>query len=126
MKCTWKGSPHDRAANWIMFEDPLGLQPVAPNLIQRYHMALFYFLTTSNGEKPWNTCNPPRENESDKCLYIGNEIEGIVNANATRWLSRDARVRMDMVCFVILYRISLRWKSVSTICKHSCPLVETR
>jgi hypothetical protein len=83
-----EGSPYYRAANWIMFEDPLRLQPEAPNLIQRYHMALFYFLTTSNGEKPWNTCNPPGENESDKCTYIGDEIEGIVDANATRWLSK--------------------------------------
>jgi hypothetical protein len=83
-----EGSPYYRAANWVMFEDPLRLQPEAPNLIQRYHMALFYFLTTSNGEKPWNTCNPPGENESDKCTYIGDEIEGIVDANATRWLSK--------------------------------------
>ena len=82
-----EGSPQDRAADWIMFEDPLGLSPNAPNLMQRYHMALFYFLTTNNGEKPWNSCNPPRENETDECLYIANEFDDMGNRNATRWLS---------------------------------------
>jgi hypothetical protein len=82
-----ESSPQDRAADWIMFEDPLGLSPNAPNLIQRYHLTLFYFLTTKNGDEPWRSCNPPRGNESDKCTYIGNEYDGIVDANATRWLS---------------------------------------
>ncbi len=34
-----EGSPHSHAAEWIMFKDPLGLSPNAPNLIQRYQMA---------------------------------------------------------------------------------------
>jgi hypothetical protein len=82
-----EGSPQDRAAEWIMFEDPLGLPTNAPNLIQRYHMALFYFLTTNNGEKAWNSCNQPRENETDECLYVAGEFDYDGNRSATRWLS---------------------------------------
>ena len=57
------GSPYDRAAKWIMFEDPRRLQPDADNLIQRYQLVLFYFLTTNNGRTRWKSCNPPLENE---------------------------------------------------------------
>jgi hypothetical protein len=80
------GSPQDRAAKWIMKVDPLGLSPNAPNLIQRYHMALFYFLTTYNEAKPWRSCNPPRENETDECLYVAGKFDD-GNRSATRWLS---------------------------------------
>jgi Leucine-rich repeat (LRR) protein len=80
-------SPQDHAAEWIMFEDPLGLSPNAPNLIQRYQMTLFYFLTTNNGEKPWRSCNPPHGNETDECLYIAHEFDDMGNRTATRWLS---------------------------------------
>jgi hypothetical protein len=63
------GSPYDRAADWIMFEDPVRLPPDAPNLIQRYQLVLFYFLTTNNGEKRWNSCNPPLPNETDTVSF---------------------------------------------------------
>jgi hypothetical protein len=82
-----EGSPHSHAADWIMFKDPLGLSPNAPNLIQRYQMALFYFLTTNNGNKPWRSCNPPRGNETDECLYIAHEFDDLGDRTATRWLS---------------------------------------
>jgi hypothetical protein len=82
-----EGSPHSHAAEWIMFKDPLGLSPNAPNLIQRYQMALFYFLTTNNGDKPWRSCNPPRGDETDECLYIAHEFDDVGNRPATRWLS---------------------------------------
>lgn len=89
------GSPYDRAANWIMNEDPVSLSPDAPNLIQRYHLALFYFLTTDNGKKRWNSCNPPRANESETCIYQDIEfsdtlVEYTVYKNVSdsiRWMS---------------------------------------
>jgi hypothetical protein len=83
-----EGSPHSHAADWIMCKDPLGLSPNAPNLIQRYQMALFYFLTTNNGNKPWRSCNSPRGNETDECLYIAHEFDDDGNRAATRrWLA---------------------------------------
>jgi hypothetical protein len=94
-----KGSPQDRAAEWIMFEDPLGLPTNASNLIQRYHMALFYFLTTNNGEKAWNSCNQPRENETDECLYVAGEFDDLGNRSATRWLSGTHECEwIDVLC----------------------------
>jgi hypothetical protein len=89
------GSPHDRAANWIMFEDPLHLEPEAPNLLQRYQLALFYFLTTNNGQKRWNSCNPPLENEDDSCVYkdpqfVGDTVETLVYKDTPgkiRWMA---------------------------------------
>ncbi len=82
-----EGSPHSRAADWIMFEDPLALPPNEPGVFQRYQMALFYFLTTNNGEKPWRSCNPPSRNETDECLYIAHIFDDMGNRSATRWLS---------------------------------------
>jgi len=89
------GSPYDRAADWIMFEDPILLPPDAPNLIQRYHLVLFWYLTTQNGEKRWNSCNPPLENESDNCVFQDIEfsntfVEYTVYQNVTgmtRWMA---------------------------------------
>jgi len=89
------GSAYDRAADWIMFEDPLNLPPDAPNLIQRYLLALFWFVTTRNGKKQWNSCNPPLENETDTCVFqeVGFNnavVEYTVYRNVTsmtRWMA---------------------------------------
>ena len=62
-----KGSAHDRAADWIMFDDPMSLDPLADNLIQRYLLALFYFITTQNG--PWKSCNQPGDGEDHSCDF---------------------------------------------------------
>ena len=69
-------SPYDRAAQWIMYDDPLKLSPEAPNLIQRYHLALLYYLTTKNGKERWNSCTPPMANETESCTFQSIEFTG--------------------------------------------------
>lgn len=86
------GSPHDRAATWIMYEDPQRLTPRSDNLIQRYLLALFYFMTTENEMTPWKSCSRPRETEDDSCdllKFTRNPDDTIsyVPEPATRWLS---------------------------------------
>jgi hypothetical protein len=60
----------------IMYEDPLALPPEAPNLIQRYHLALLYYLTTKNGNGRWNSCNPPTADETEFCTFQSIEFTG--------------------------------------------------
>jgi hypothetical protein len=83
------GSAHDRAAEWIISEDPRALPPEAPNLIQRYHLALLYYLTTQNNKTRWNSCNPPMSNETEFCTFQevqwDNSYEDI--PNQTRWMA---------------------------------------
>ena len=89
------GSPYDRAAKWIINEDPLSLSIDAINLIQRYHLVLFYYLTTKNGKERWNSCNPAGANETDICIYQEIEftdtfVEYTVYRNVSdsvRWMS---------------------------------------
>jgi hypothetical protein len=89
------GSPHALAAEWIMYEDPLALSPDAPNLIQRYHLVLLYYLTTKNGETRWNSCSPPMANETNFCTFqsidfTGDEIEYTVYTDIpdqVRWMA---------------------------------------
>mmetsp|Transcript_6396 Transcript_6396/g.11657 ORF Transcript_6396/g.11657 Transcript_6396/m.11657 type:complete len:586 (+) Transcript_6396:70-1827(+) len=89
------GSPYDRAAKWIIKEDPFSLSPDAINLIQRYHLVLFYYLTTKNGKESWNSCNPPGANETDTCVYQDIEftdtfVEYTIYRNVSdsvRWMS---------------------------------------
>ena len=87
------GTIYDRAARWIMFEDPMALNPDAPNLLQRYTAALFWFMTTREGEEPWLSCNKPGPNETDSCVYktwnraSNNCVYYIDQPGSTRWLS---------------------------------------
>jgi hypothetical protein len=87
------GTPHDMAANWIIAEDPAKLGSEAPNLIQRYLLALFYFITTNNGSTPWRSCNRPTgDEEEDECQFeritrFDNDSIGYVPETAVRWLS---------------------------------------
>ena len=67
-KLTNTSTPHYKALQWILHKDPLQLPKSATNLIQRYILVLFYFLTTKNG--PWRTCNPATlENETHICDF---------------------------------------------------------
>ena len=84
-------TPHDRAANWIIFEDPQRLTPVSDNLIQRYLLALFYFMTSENEASPWKSCGRPLDNQ-DSCQYERFTRESddsitFIPEPATRWLS---------------------------------------
>lgn len=85
------GSPHDRAANWIMFEDPQRLTPLSDNLIQRYLLALFYFMTSDNEENPWRSCGRPQGTldtcEFEKFTTLPNDTITFVPEMATPWLS---------------------------------------
>lgn len=84
-------SPHEKAADWIMNDDPLQLPPDSPNLIQRYLLAVFYFASTELG--PWLSCNPPAEGENSTCLYQElTQVEpGLVYGQKEwiRWLSDE-------------------------------------
>lgn len=86
------GSSHDLALQWMVFEDPLGLSPNDPGLLQRYIVALFWYLTTSNGESPWRSCNKPGPGEGDDCIFqvfirTQNDAVTYIDQQATRWLS---------------------------------------
>lgn len=84
-------SPYTKAVEWVIYEDPMQLEPEAANFMQRYLMAYFYFATVVDG--PWRNCNPTVTNETDFCnfeklLSIFPEFfEGIPS---TRWLSQEA------------------------------------
>lgn len=68
-----------KALNWILYEDPLQLEPSAENFIQRFIMTLFYFQTSIEG--PWEACDP---SGPELCYSkIISKIESLGNA----WLS---------------------------------------
>jgi len=87
-----KGSPYDKAANWMISNDSAKVRSDAPNWRQRYLLALFYFLTTGNGKNPWRTCNPPVDTENDSCEFdqISRQADDslvYIKKPAVRWLS---------------------------------------
>jgi hypothetical protein len=90
------GTPYDLAANWIMFEDPMNLSPDAPNLIQRYVLTLFYYMTTNNRQTKWLSCNPPEPEENENCTFLvlqprfdeyDDEAQYVEEDGWSRWLS---------------------------------------
>ena len=89
-----------KAWEWLAFEDPMQLPATAPNVLQRFSAALFYFSTSQQG--PWKACDPsnPTTEKNDTCYYyglLGNgtfnvprnslEYERFEEVQATRWLS---------------------------------------
>lgn len=107
-------SPEHKAKEWIIWEDPMELEPTAPNLIQRFTLATLYFETHQLGD--WRSCNRPgvqdqivevivdekgnREdeeeqlslngNDADECqrlLLAGIKVETFQPIPAIRWLS---------------------------------------
>jgi hypothetical protein len=87
------GTPHYRAVEWIMNEDPLQMEPNNPRLLQRYMMAFLYYHTTKNGEESWRSCNPPQGDEVDTCTYLeftrldNDTIAYTPKEDRIRWLS---------------------------------------
>lgn len=81
-------SPYAKATEWIIYEDPMEVEPEEANFIQRYTMAYFYYATTIDG--PWRSCNPPVGDEQSSCSHsklvavFPNSYEEVP---ATRWLS---------------------------------------
>jgi len=71
-----------------------GLSPSASNLLQRFMMAFLWFHTTENGETEWKSCNPPREGESNTCVFSKFIVDGNLEdayfepiPDQLRWLS---------------------------------------
>jgi hypothetical protein len=88
------GTPHDRAATWMLEEDP----PLAvndANVVQRYLLVLFYMMTTDNGQ-PWLSCNAPKVQNSDNttCQYqrysVNDTSDEVIYTpeRSFRWLSK--------------------------------------
>jgi len=61
------GSPYEQAYLWMKYNDTLGVEPNDPNFVQRFALVSFYYATTV--DEPWNTCNPPEDDEEDNCIY---------------------------------------------------------
>ena len=90
-------TPHHKALQWILHEDPMELLADAPNLIQRYILTLFYFQTSA--ERPWRSCNPPNETlllekgshrcELEEIIWVHPELVFKSVPNQTRWLSYE-------------------------------------
>jgi hypothetical protein len=73
-----------KALEWIVHEDPLQLEPAADNLLQRFLLSCFYYLTTQ--QRPWKYCNPPNGTNGDICMFrffFSPEVE----VEGTSWLS---------------------------------------
>jgi hypothetical protein len=81
-------TPYFQAKEWILHEDPMELLPDAPNLVQRFLLAVFYF--DSHKEADWISCNRDIEGKNETCSLqkiVGIsplEYEGVA---ANRWLS---------------------------------------
>ncbi|CAB9498794.1 leucine Rich Repeat [Seminavis robusta] len=72
--------PKFKALDWIVFEDPLQLDPDATNLLQRFIVVLTYFQTSR--ESDWLDCGPSATN--DATCWI--QVRGY-EALASRWLT---------------------------------------
>mmetsp|Transcript_11705 Transcript_11705/g.33653 ORF Transcript_11705/g.33653 Transcript_11705/m.33653 type:complete len:610 (+) Transcript_11705:157-1986(+) len=99
-------TPYHMAANWILYDDPSQLEVGDIQLEQRFALAVLYYSTTSNGSKPWNSCNPFNFSEGEAdfaashnvlivtidknyCTVmqrVGNE-KWIAGTSKNRWLS---------------------------------------
>jgi hypothetical protein len=102
-----EGNPLNVAAKWILFEDPRNQEPTATTrlqenlppkeLLQRFLLVYFYYLTSQNGERPWRSCNPPPTTKplETGCLFDfpirNNEDETFEFASreGIRWLSSE-------------------------------------
>lgn len=84
------GSPPDKVSNWIIFLDPLNLSADALNLIQRYLLVLFYYMTTDNGNRPLLSCNPPEGDDDISCVLSElwrESNDSLTSTPAVCWLS---------------------------------------
>ncbi|CAB9504748.1 receptor-like protein kinase [Seminavis robusta] len=73
--------PKFRALDWIVFADPLQLDPDANNLLQRFIVVLTYFQTSR--ESDWRACAPPTTAQGETC-----EIQIVSSGSfASRWLA---------------------------------------
>lgn len=92
-------SPHRLAAQWMLYEDPLALQDLNDDFLQRYIMAFLWYDSTNNGESPWRSCNPSFAQEDDDCTFL-------------KW----ERLPNDEVCFEEVPK-QKRWMSGADTCQ---------
>jgi hypothetical protein len=64
------GTPHQMAADWIIYTDPMQLSPQSDHIVQRYLLTLFYYQMSQNGKSPWRSCNPPTGSQNDTCVFL--------------------------------------------------------
>ncbi|CAB9522528.1 leucine Rich Repeat [Seminavis robusta] len=72
--------PKFEALDWIVFEDPLQLNPDANNLLQRFIVVLTYFQTSQ--ESDWLDCGPSTTGNDDTCWIQTQGLESL----ESRWL----------------------------------------
>ncbi|CAB9527413.1 LRR receptor-like serine threonine-protein kinase [Seminavis robusta] len=72
--------PKIKALDWIVFEDPLQLNPDASNLLQRFILSLTYFQTSRKSD--WLTCSPSTTANDETCWIQILDWESL----ASRWL----------------------------------------
>ncbi|CAB9512112.1 leucine Rich Repeat [Seminavis robusta] len=69
--------PKFKALDWIVFEDPLQLNPDANNILQRFILSLTYFQTSQEGD--WLYCGPSETADDETCWHV--------ESLASRWLT---------------------------------------
>ena len=123
-------TPHYKAAQWIMYEDPLQMDVQNPLLIQRYMMAFLYFHTSRNGEQPWRACEPKRHT----CITPAPGIESLDSeeyyAQCPEWECNPPKEGEDDTCTSLEFtRLDndcidyepkankVRWLSGQAVCK---------
>jgi hypothetical protein len=65
-----EGSPQNKAAKWIIYEDSATLCPQDDTFIQRYVIAVFYFSTRG---KRWVECRAPDTHDDPKSISDANQ-----------------------------------------------------
>ncbi|CAB9507492.1 LRR receptor-like serine threonine-protein kinase [Seminavis robusta] len=73
--------PKLKALDWIVFEDPMQLNPDVNNLLQRFILSLTYFQTSR--ESDWLACGPSKTANDETC-WIDINVSGSVGS---RWLT---------------------------------------
>jgi hypothetical protein len=84
------GSAEALAADWIMYDDPAALEIDSPRLLQRFVLTFLYFHTTELGEGEWRSCNPPKDDEDDRCQFL--ELDRQPNGTEA-FIPIDGRIR---------------------------------
>jgi hypothetical protein len=84
------GTAQNSAFEWLVNEDSAYLCPQAPNLVQRYVLAVLYFSTRGNR---WFQCSAPSDLEDPESVAQANDACTIVatpgnrEENSSAWLA---------------------------------------
>ena len=84
----YTAGPYKLALDWILDHDPMNLTGDAPNLVQRYLLALLFF--SGDGEGRWKFCRPSDDVEDVHCeAQVYDEVGAEYVDNFSRFLSAD-------------------------------------